>query len=444
MKRREALACLAGAWTAQPRRPNFLLILADDLGSGDLTSYGCPDIRTPHIDSIGRRGMRFTQFYASAPVCTPTRTALLTGRYPQRPGGLETAIGLGDVGRYDDAIWLAEQGELGLPPSESVLAAGLKKAGYDTGCFGKWHLGYREKFGPNRHGFDEFFGVLGGATDYFRHIEPDGRHVLYHNDRPVNRRGYLTDLFAEDAMRWLRGRRGRPFFLYLAFNAPHNPFQGPEDAEKKITAANWNTGDRPTFVRMVERMDDRVGAVLEALERSGAVENTVVIFTSDNGGERHGRNAPLRGGKGSLWEGGIRAPCLVCWPGVVREGTTTPQVGLTMDLTATLLAAAGAGSKARLDGIDLGPVLAGRQTPFARTVFWRHRRGDAVRKAARDGDLKYVWDSGQEALHNLGEDEREQRNLLAAAPDAAARLRAKLAAWEREVQSLRAMKRTMG
>jgi N-acetylgalactosamine-6-sulfatase len=441
MRRREALTCLAGALAAQPsRRPNFLLILADDLGSGDLSSYGCPDIRTPHIDSIGRQGMRFTRFYASAPVCTPTRTALLTGRYPQRPGGLETAIGLGDVGRYDDAVWLAERGELGLPASESVLAPGLKKAGYDTAYFGKWHLGYREKFLPHRHGFDEFFGVLGGATDYFRHTEVDGRKVLYHNDRRAERRGYLTDLFAEEAMRWLRGRRRRPFFLYLAFNAPHNPFQGPDDAAKPITEANWNTGDRATFARMVERMDDRVGAVLEAID----VENTVLIFTSDNGGERHGRNAPLRGAKGSVWEGGIRAPCLVRWPGVVRAGTTTPQVGLTMDLTATILAAAGAGGGAKLDGVDLGPVLAGRQAPFARTVFWRHRRGDAVRKAARDGDLKYVWDNGEEALHNLAEDEREQRNLLASAPEAAARLRAKLAAWEREVQSLRAMKRTTG
>jgi N-acetylgalactosamine-6-sulfatase len=435
MRRRELLTCLGGVLAAQqPRRPNFLLILADDLGSGDLSSYGCPDLRTPHIDSLAQQGMRFTRFYASAPVCTPTRTALLTGRYPQRPGGLETAIGLGDVGRYDDAVWLAGRGELGLPPSESVLAPALKRAGYDTACFGKWHLGYREKFLPSRHGFDEFFGVLGGATDYFRHTEVDGRHVLYHNDRPTERRGYLTDLFADEARRWLRGRRGRPFFLYLAFNAPHNPFQGPGDAGKPITDANWNAGDRATFARMVERMDDRVGAVLEAID----LENTLVIFTSDNGAERHGRNAPLRGAKGSVWEGGIRAPCLVRWPGVVRPGTTTPQVGLTMDLTATLLAAAGASGGARLDGVDLGPVLAGRQPPFARTVFWRHRRGDAVRKAARDGDLKYVWDNGQEALHNLAEDEREQRNLLATAPEAAARLRAKLAAWEREVQPRRA------
>ncbi|MBI4874998.1 MAG: sulfatase-like hydrolase/transferase [Acidobacteria bacterium] len=426
---------------AAPRRPNIVLLLADDLGSGDLSSYGCPDIRTPHADSIGAGGVRFTQFYSNGPECSPTRTALLTGRYQQRAGGMECALGVGGVGRYDEAIWLQKQGELGLPVSETSLAAMLKARGYDTACFGKWHLGYRDKFWPNRHGFDEYFGILGGNADYFTHKEEgeNGVAFLYHNTERVTRPGYTTDLFVEESIRWLKGRSRNPFFLYLPFNAPHAPIQDPDGFDPKTGTAPVRQGHRPIYAKMVERMDRGVGAVLAQLGAMGAADNTIVLFLSDNGGDANGRNEPLRGKKSSLWEGGIRVPCLVRWPGVLPAGKTTRQVGLTMDLLPTLLAAAGAKAPIgrKLDGADLLPVLKGQKPAFSRTVFWRFKRGDRVRKAVRDGDLKYVAGDGKEELHNLAQDEREQKDLLAGSGADAGRLKAKLAAWERDVMAPR-------
>src|SRR5262245_45339733 len=206
--------------------PNIVLILADDMGYGDLGCYGCPDIRTPNVDSLAKQGVRLTQFYSNGPECSPTRCALLTGRYQQRVGGLECAIGLHDVGRYDDAIWLQQRGELGLPATEVSMPRVLKTYGYDTACIGKWHLGYPEAFWPNRHGFDEFFGFLGGGVDYFSHQEPekDGRTYFYHNTEAIKPTGYTTDLFADKAIAWLKKRTPKnPFFLYLPFNAPHTP-----------------------------------------------------------------------------------------------------------------------------------------------------------------------------------------------------------------------------
>jgi arylsulfatase A-like enzyme len=354
----------------------------------------------------------------------------LTGRYQQRVGGLECALGLHDVGRYDDAVWLQKRGELGLPVSETTLPQMLKAQGYDTACFGKWHLGYPEKFWPNRHGFDEFLGFLGGGADYFTHKEPEegGAAYFYHN-RP----GYTTDLFAEAAVGWLKKRSRKPFFLYLPFNAPHTPIQDP-DGDGQVRQRH-----RPTYARMVERMDLRVGAVLAQLDAMGAAEDTIVLFLSDNGGDPNGRNDPLRGRKTSLWEGGIRVPCMIRWPRTLAAGKTTDQVGLTMDLAPTLLAATGAGAPRgrKLDGVDLLPVLQGGKTPFARTVFWRFKRADRVLKAVRDGDLKYVAGDGAEELHDLAGDEREQNNLAAQVPEQVRRLKALLADWEREVMAPR-------
>jgi N-acetylgalactosamine-6-sulfatase len=428
------------AQTRTPK-PNIVLILADDLGYGDLSSYGCPDIRTPNIDSIGARGVRFTRFYDNAPECSPTRTALLTGRYQQRVGGLECALGLHDVGRYDDAEWLQKRGELGLPVSETTLPRMLKGQGYDTACFGKWHLGYPEKFWPNRHGFDEFLGFLGGGADYFTHKEPEqgGSAYFYHNRTKVDRPGYTTDLFAEAAVGWLKQRSRKPFFLYLPFNAPHTPIQDPDGADPKTGTAPVRQGHRPTYARMVERMDLRVGAVLAQLDAMGVAEDTIVLFLSDNGGDPNGRNDPLRGRKSSLWEGGIRVPCMIRWPRALAAGKTTDQVGLTMDLAPTLLAATGAAPPRgrKLDGVDLLPMLKDGKAPFARTVFWRFKRADRVLKAARDGDLKYVAGDGAEELHDLAGDERERNNLAAQAPDQVRRLKALLADWEREVMAPR-------
>jgi N-acetylgalactosamine-6-sulfatase len=438
MKRRTFLFAAPAVLRAAEPPPNIVLLMADDLGSGDLSSYGCPDIRTPHIDSIGAAGVRFTRCYANAPECTPTRTALLTGRYQQRAGGLECAIGVGNVGRYDEAEWLQKRDELGLPVTETSIARMLKSAGYDTACCGKWHLGYLDRFSPNRHGFDEYFGILGGNADYFTHTEEDGTNVLYQNGRRTKRSGYLTDLIAAHAIDWLRKRTRNPFFLYVPFTAPHTPLQGPDDGPVS-DPKNWNAGDRATYVKMVERMDQQVGAILEQLDRMGAARNTIVVFKSDNGGYNRSRNAPLRGGKGQLWEGGIRVPCMIRWPSVVARNWTTPQVTLSMDLTATLLAAANAKppSGRALDGVSLLPILRREAEPFSRTVFWRYKRLENRRWAVLDGGLKYVRDNRDEALHNLATDEREQHNLLAAEPAIAERLRAKLDIWEKDVQAPR-------
>ena len=445
MTRREWLCAAAAPAVSAARaaRPNIVLILADDLGSRDLSSYGSPDIRTPAIDSIGRRGVRFTQFYSSGPECSPTRTALLTGRYQQRAGGLECAIGVGDQGRYDDAVWLQQRGELGLPASEITLPRILKRAGYDTGCFGKWHLGYPKKFWPAAHGFDESFGILGGNADYFKHTEDDGRAVLYRNRGLVERKGYSTDLFAEAAIDWLKRRGGKPFFLYLPFTTPHTPIQDPDGFDPDTGTAPTRQGDRKIYAKMVERMDARVNDVLAQLDRMGRTEDTIVLFLSDNGGDPNGDNTPLRGRKSSVWEGGIRVPCMLRWLRLGIEGRTTRQVGLAMDLLPTLLAAAGVAPPAgrKFDGVDLLAVIRGERKPFARTVFWRYRRAEVTRKAVREGDLKLVDDNGKRELHDLAADPLEQRDLLAAMPDRAAKLDALLSAWEKDVRAPRLVRR---
>lgn len=439
MTRRDVLRLGTAAVARRAPRPNIVLIVADDLGSGDLGCYGCPDIRTPHIDSLARSGLRFTQCYANAPECTPTRTALLTGRYQQRVGGLECAIGVGDVGRYDEAIWLAERGELGLPASELTLSRLLKAGGYATGCFGKWHLGYRPKFWPSRHGFDAWFGILGGNADYFTHREEGGRHVLYENDRPVHRRGYLTDLIADEALAWLKQKARQPFFLYLAFTAPHTPIQNPEELDPATGTAPYRPGHRPTYARMVERMDARVGDVLAELDRLGLAEDTLVIFISDNGADANGSNGRLRGRKGTLWEGGIRIPCLLRWPLALPAGRDVDQLALTMDLTPTLLAAAGVPAPRghRFDGVDLLPVLGGRRAPFERTVFWRYKRGNDRRRAVRRGTWKLVMDNDRTELHDLARDELEQQDLAGTEKGLVAELGRLLAGWERSVQAPR-------
>lgn len=437
-----AAACAGAPPAAGPVRPNVVLLLADDLGYGDVGCYGAPDVRTPNIDALAAGGVRLTQFYSGGPECTPTRTALLTGRYPQRPGGLECAIGIANVGRYDDAIRLRERRELGLPPSESVLARALKEAGYATAVCGKWHLGYERHFFPDRHGFDHSFGPLGGGVDYFFHTEPDGTPMLYLNGAPVRAEGYLTDLITEDAVRFIRSQRGRPFLLYVPFTAPHSPYQGPLDRRPHpLDATEWNRGDRSTFAAMVGRLDEGIGRILGALAEMGLEKETLVIFASDNGGDPRGRNEPFRGRKGGLFEGGIRVPCVLRWPGRLPEGAVTDRVGTTMDLTASILAAAGAKADRPLDGIDLAGDLARSAPPAARPLFWRARRGGETWRAAREGTLKYVSHQSpgkiEEFLFDLERDPAETANLASSRPDDRERLKVLLRAWEERVKPAR-------
>lgn len=439
---------LSAAGSRPLSRPNIIFILADDLGYGDLASYGRADIKTPAIDSLATQGARFTSFYANAPECTPTRTAFLTGRYQQRVGGLECAIGSGNVGRYDDAMRLRSTHDLGLPVSEITIARLLKEAGYATGLSGKWHLGYEPKFSPNRHGFDHAFYALGGGMDYFHGTEPNGDPVLYLDAQPIRRDGYFTDLVTDDAVQFIQRQTNRPFFLYVAYTAPHAPYQGPRDRNAMPLPENselWNQskGPRATYVAMIERMDEGVARILRAVDSRRIGSNTVVIFTSDNGAPRSGSNAPWSGFKGQTYEGGIRVPALVRWPGVIPPGTVSGQMSMMMDFSASIVRLAGAAPLVgrALDGMDILRHVAEGRPLQPRTLCWRIRRGERTSWAVRDGPLKLVrqanGDRREEHLFNLDQDPREQTDLLAAQPAEASRLRAKLAAWEQEVHPVR-------
>ena len=366
----------------------------------------------------------------------------MTGRYQQRVGGLECAIGTGNVGRYDDAIRLAEQHDLGLPTSQTTIVRLLKQAGYTLVGFGKWHLGYEPKFGPLEHGFDHFFGPLGGGVDYYYHCEWDGTPMLYEDEKPVRREGYMTDLITEAALEFLEKDKGRkPFLLYLPYTAPHTPLQAPDDKPAKArTKEDWNQGTRATYAKMVERLDTGIGKILAAIDRKGLAHSTLVIFASDNGGTRTGRNAPFSGTKGGLFEGGIREPCIVRWPGKLPEGKVTDQPAIMMDLSASIVRIAGAAwPKAHPpDGIDILQHLQEDRPTRPRTLFFRQRRGDRTWRAVRDGALKHLTrrdgEQLKEYLFDLKADPGEKNNLLRARPDEAQRLKGLLIQWEEQVR----------
>jgi len=426
------------------RSPNIVLIMTDDLGYGDLGCYGCTDIRTPAVDNLAAEGVRFTTFYSNAPECTPTRTALLTGRYQHRVGGLECALGIGNVGRYDDAIRLRETNDMGLPAEETTIARILKDAGYATAICGKWHLGYEPKFFPLQHGFDTWFGPVGGAVDYFHHCEYTGEPALYLNDKPVKREGYLTDLITDEAVRFVRRRHNTPFFLYVAYTAPHTPYQGPDDYKPEpVPQADYNKGSRATFAAMVERMDEGVGKILRSLEERKLADNTLVIFMSDNGANKTGNNAPYSGYKGNLFEGGIHVPCIARWPGVIAQSTVSSQPCMTMDFSRSVVRAAGTGPARNrpFDGIDILQAVEKNQPVQKRTLFWRARRGDRTRKAVRDGSLKYIrlkeGDKISEYLFDLEQDPAEKKNLFDSRREDVRRLKMLLKSWEEEVKHKR-------
>jgi arylsulfatase A-like enzyme len=347
---------------------------------------------------------------------------------------MECALGVGNVGRYDEAIWLRERNEMGLPAAEETIGTMLKRRGYETAITGKWHLGYEARFRPNLHGFDHAFGIQGGNADYYKHVEENGENVLYENGKPIHREGYLTDLIGAEAVSWLQRRASNPFFLYVPFTAPHSPYQSHR---VKAMGPNPNRGDRRTYVEMVEAMDQQVGVILSQLQKMNAVQNTWVIFLSDNGGTGVGSNKPLRGAKSSVWEGGIRTPCAMRWPGVFTPGSETAQVTLMFDITASILAACGSKPSRKLDGEDLREQWRGRRPLKPRTVFWRYRRAENTRKAVRHGDWKLVDENGKQELHRLSDDPYEQRDQLADEPRIAADLRARLAAWEKDVRAPR-------
>jgi len=420
------------AQSADSTRPNVVLIMTDDMGWADIGSYGAPDIRTPNIDSLARDGVKLTDFYSNGVLCTPTRAGLMSGRYQQRYG-LE--IALPNEG--------APEADRGLPATGRTLPRLLKNNGYATALVGKWHLGYKAEYSPSAHGFDYFFGLKSGYHDYYTHHSGNGKPDLWENDRPIEATGYMTDLITERAVKFIEQTAGRPFFIDVAYNAPHWPYQVPDkpsvapDNGRHVMPGDPATSTRADYVAMVERVDRGVGEVLRALERRGVANSTVVIFTNDNGGEWLANNAPLFNRKLTVWEGGIRVPALIRWPGRIPAGKASDQVGVTMDLTASILAATGTAvpADARLEGINLMPILEGRAPEVERTLFWRTTTGNRSQKAVRRGDWKVVIDGTHTFVFNVRTDISERQDLASRRQDVAQKLQPLLADWERDVDA---------
>ncbi|WP_018656702.1 sulfatase-like hydrolase/transferase [Actinomadura flavalba] len=406
------------------RRPNILVILGDDLGWADLSSYGSPHIRTPHLDRLAARGVRFTDAYSAAAVCSPTRFGLYTGRYPGRlRGGLEEPIA-----RPDEL--------LGIPADHPTLGNLLKGSGYDTAMFGKWHCGFLPWFSPLKSGWDTFFGNLSGAVDYYSKVSGPGNVDLYEGEVPTKDLGYYTDTIANRAAEYVRKKRSKPWLLNLNFTAPHWPWEAPGDRKvsEEITArvnagdnrALWHDdgGSLDTYRRMVEAMDAAIGRVLAAIRATGQEDDTLVLFSSDNGGERWSYNWPLSGAKASLNEGGIRVPNILSWPARIRPRQVSDVPVITQDWTATLLEIAGVTPPAShpLDGRSLAPyLLRGAKAP-GHDLFWRTRQSRALRR----GRYKYLRAGSADALYDVVADPREQANLAVREPEV---VRALAARW---------------
>jgi arylsulfatase A-like enzyme len=405
-----ALAIRVGTRGAQPpaKAPNIVFILADDLGYADVSCYGRPDLSTPSIDRIAARGLRFLQAYANSAVCSATRTALITGRYQYR-----LRLGLEEP--------LAGNPDVGLPPEHPTLLSLLKRVGYSSTLVGKWHLGVLPKFGPLKSGYDHFYGFRGGAVDYFSHATGGDKEDLWDDDVLIHQVGYLTDLLGSRAVDVVNryAKSGQPFMVSLHFSAPHWPWEAPGDqAESERLRqpgsggiTDFDGGSQKTYQRMIEEMDRQIGRVLQALDANGLTENTIVIFTSDNGGERFADTWPFTGKKTELLEGGLRIPALISWPARIPQGRTTDQISISMDWMPTLLAAAGTEPDPSypVDGINLLPTLTQNAAPVPRKLFWRYKAN--AQRAARDGDYKFLKILDNTFLFNVVEDPLERANL---------------------------------
>ena len=406
-------------------RPHIVFIVADDLGFADLGCYGGRAPVSPVLDRLAAGGMRFTQGYSNSPVCSPTRFALMTARYQYRlRGAAEEPINSRSRGSLT----------LGLPPEHPTLPSLLKGAGYRTALVGKWHLGYPPAFSPLRSGYDEFFGPMSGGVDYFTHCDSRGTHDLFEGDAEHHAEGYLTDLISsrtvETIERFASAPGGAPFFISVHYTAPHWPWEMRDDAalalEVKDNLFHLHGGNIHTYRRMIEHMDEGIGRIVATLEAHGLARDTLLVFTSDNGGERFSDNWPLVGGKMDLTEGGIRVPWIAHWPATVAAGGTSEQLCMTMDWSATMLDAAGVAPHPDypLDGVSLLDVLRDPAHRFDRPLHWRmNHRGQ---RALRLGDWKYLQVDAHEYLFDIPADERERANHASRDP---ARLQAMRDDW---------------
>ncbi len=412
---------------SKPSQPNIVILLADDLGYGDLGATGCTDISTPNIDRLAREGVRFEHAYANAPVCSPTRAALLTGRYQQRAG-------------IDHVIYANEK-DRGMTLKAVLIPEVLRRAGYASALIGKWHLGYPKKYFPTRQGFDEFVGFVSGNIDYFAHTDRLGIPDLWRQEKAVEDPRYTTELIGDEAIRFIDRRLEEPFFLYVPFSAPHDPFQGPAD---RATAGNQQitrkvNRTRAVYRKMVEALDHNIGRILDHLRQRNLEDRTAVFFMSDNGGVPDvARNAPFRGGKGTLWEGGIRTPLFARWTGVFPAGRAVRGMAAGMDLFPTALELAGIAPPRglRLDGVSLLSAAKGGDGPVHDTLYFHYfppGAGHPWKAVVREG-WKYLADNrGREHLFDLSRDIGEERDLISEHSERAARLRLDYENWKTEV-----------
>lgn len=410
------------------RKPNVLLVVADDLGYGDLGCYGGKEIPTPHIDSIASNGVRFTNGYVTCPVCSPMRAGLLTGRYQQRFGH-EFNPGPPD---------LADP-QFGLPLTETTIADRMKALGYATGMFGKWHLGYKPQFHPQRRGFDEFYGFLGGQHWYFDDTSRNAGDPVLRGAEPVKSYEYLTQDFAREAGAFIEKHKSHPFFCFLPFNAVHGPLQAPPEYLERFHAiADEN---RRTYAGMLSAMDDGVGAVLRKLEDLELLDDTLVVFISDNGGptlQTTSKNDPLRATKGSVYEGGVRVPFMMQWGTKFKKGTTIGGPAAAIDILSTAVSAAGGEipSDWKLDGVDLVPFLTGqREGAPHETLYWRFGTQRAIR--AGEWKLAQSLESKGWELYNLDQDIGETNDLAKENADKVNDLQARWDAWNGTLESPR-------
>lgn len=423
--------------SSRAHRPNIVFVLADDLGFADLGCYGARDAAfgpvSPRLDQMAQEGLRFLNGYSNSPVCSPTRFALITGRYQYRLRAAAEEPLTRRSGSSNPTL-------MGLPPSHPTLPSLLRESGYRTGLVGKWHLGYPPHFGPLLSGYDEFFGPISGAVDYFSYTSFEGARDLYEDDQPAKAEGYLTDVLTDRAIDFIKTHGGQqPFFLSVHYTAPHWPWETRDDeAESRRIGSqihHVDGGSLPVYQKMIHHMDEGIGRILDTLAQQGLEQDTLVIFTSDNGGERFSDNWPFVGKKMDLLEGGLRVPLIARWPGQIGAGTTR-QPMMTMDWMPTLLDVAGATPHPDypLDGLSMAATLRAPETILPRPMFWRMTYRQ--QNAAIQGPWKYLRLDENEFLFNIDVDARERANLKDRHPERFTAMKQMYADWHASMPPL--------
>lgn len=410
--------------------PNIIIIMADDLGYGGIGCFGNDSIHTPHLDALAKEGIKFTDFHSNGPVCTPTRAALLTGNYQQR-SGLEGVIYV-----------RGETRNVGMDTTQVTIAEYMKQAGYASGIIGKWHLGYKKEYNPVNQGFDEFYGYVSGNIDYHSLYDNAGIYDWWHNLDTIKEKGYVTDLITDHAVDFIQENKEKPFFLYVAHEAPHVPFQGRESAAYRFPNTEFTyygpeEDRKEIYKEMVEVMDEGIGKIMNSLRTQKLEENTLILFISDNGAISYGDNGNLNGAKGNLFEGGHRVPAIAYWKNKIQPSVNASTL-LTMDILPTCLALAQKELfiQNSFDGIDFSDLLLSKDTLPTRTVFWKYRK----QKAARYQDWKLLVSEQDTLLFNLSKDLEEKNNVKTNNPSIAQKLLLELSHWEKQVYAGKKMK----